>query len=105
MKHNGLGCGARQAKRRWHESQRYISEERAGEPSPYKKPSPYGVRRQEGGVTLCDAQGKKPPLREPNPRAHTQHRRVGHPGKNQEQAQEHRTAIIARNWRVADEAR
>ena len=39
-----------------------------------------GTKASEGGVTLCDAQGKKPPLRGPNPRAHTQHRRVGHPG-------------------------
>jgi hypothetical protein len=39
-----------------------ITKSGPGEPGPYKKPCPYGVRRQEGGVTVCDGQGKKPLL-------------------------------------------
>ena len=34
-----------------------------GEPGPYKRQSPYRVRRQDGGVTLRCAQSKKPALR------------------------------------------
>jgi hypothetical protein len=66
--------GVKLRKRGWHKSQRYTAKSGMGKPRPYKKPSPYRLRRQEGGVTLCDARGKEatPTRTEPkSPHANT----------------------------------